>query len=500
MQTLSNFDVVVLGGGISGVSAACRLQTLGFSTAVLEVHDKPGGCAGYYTRDGFSFDIGATTLVDFSGSGVGAKFLDDIGLTKLSLEHLPGYQAWLPDQTVTLHRKRSLWRAEREAAFGNSPQMQKFWKTLDSLADIFWAACQKGITLPINDMSGVLRAARSLPAIDWPKARYLSHSLGDLVDRCGVRENRRLIALLSMLCEDTLHSRTIDDAPLISAALGTSIRGRISRPRGGMQGFWRAITDHYEMLGGTFVFKTKVVGVEGECGDFTILTKRGRYKARTIVNTIPAPSFAELAPSLDSKKFNAVLRRNAGEYGSGVVICLGVPETEVDIHEHRHHQILERYDAPLGNGNNMFISVSAANDLMSAPEGFRSVMISTHTDIDSWDGLCHAEYKIVKQEITDHLLRLARRVYPNLGNQARILEVGTPKSYARFARRPLGAVGGVRTTMRNANQNAMQTRVRDGVFLAGEYVWPGLGSVACLMSGSNAANEAKRDLRKKAAC
>jgi len=65
------YDVVVVGGGVGGMTTAARLQAEGLSTAVVEQHTAIGGCAGHYTRKGFNFDVGATTLVDFEAGGVG---------------------------------------------------------------------------------------------------------------------------------------------------------------------------------------------------------------------------------------------------------------------------------------------------------------------------------------------------------------------------------------------------------------------------------------------
>src|SRR5215207_2156065 len=92
------YDVAVLGGGMAGLATAIRLQAAGLSTVVLEAHGHAGGCAGYYRRRGFSFDVGATTLVDFEPGGVGGEFLEAVGLGALDGERLPGYVAWLPDR------------------------------------------------------------------------------------------------------------------------------------------------------------------------------------------------------------------------------------------------------------------------------------------------------------------------------------------------------------------------------------------------------------------
>ena len=63
------YDVAVVGAGMAGMATAARCQARGLRTAVLESHAMVGGCAGYYRRRGFSFDVGATTLVDFEPGG-----------------------------------------------------------------------------------------------------------------------------------------------------------------------------------------------------------------------------------------------------------------------------------------------------------------------------------------------------------------------------------------------------------------------------------------------
>src|SRR5437762_386697 len=97
------YDVAVIGAGMAGMATAARLQARRLSTIVFEAHGQPGGCAGFFRRRGFAFDVGATTLVDFGPGGVGGQLLNDIGMPPLDGESLPGYVAWLPDRSVILH-------------------------------------------------------------------------------------------------------------------------------------------------------------------------------------------------------------------------------------------------------------------------------------------------------------------------------------------------------------------------------------------------------------
>jgi phytoene dehydrogenase-like protein len=87
------YDVAIIGAGMAGMATAARLQASGPSTIVLEAHGQVGGCAGFFRRRGFAFDVGATTLVDFEPGGVGGQLLASIGISDIDGEALPGYVA-----------------------------------------------------------------------------------------------------------------------------------------------------------------------------------------------------------------------------------------------------------------------------------------------------------------------------------------------------------------------------------------------------------------------
>lgn len=486
------YDVAVIGGGLAGVATAARLQAQGFSTIVFEEHTHLGGCAGYFRRRGFSFDVGATTLVDFEPGGVGGDFLKSIGMSPVAGESLPGYVAWLPDRTVTLHRDAAQWGAERLAAFGDTSAHRALWHLLDELATTFWAASRSGIKLPFRSVADLLHAAEKLGLNHLLLARYIRWTMGDALRHFNLRGDQPLATLLGMLIEDTVHS-TVDDAPLINAALGITIRGAgLMRHNGGMYGFWRRLTQHYRALGGEIRVGCHVESVEGRLNDFTVHTTRGDFEARQVVSAVPAPLTSRIIPALNAPLRPYIQRDNAA-LGGAVVMFLGVPESEVDNHAFTHHQLFQDYNQPFGDGNNMFISVSAPSDVQSAPHGYRAVMISTHCDLENWAHLSEVDYAAHKAAIGQRLLTYARRVYSNLGERARVFEIGTPRTYAAFTSRPNGAVGGVRQTLTNSNQHAIPHDLGPrGLWMVGDTTWPGLGTVACVLGSRIVAEGAAR--------
>jgi phytoene dehydrogenase-like protein len=110
-------------------------------------------------------------------------------------------------------------------------------------------------------------------------------------------------------------------------------------------------------------------------------------------------------------------------------------------------------------------------------------MISTHCELAGWQApSSEPEYEARKQEAGAVLLRYARRVYPRLGNSPRVHQIATPRTYERYTRRPLGAVGGFRQSLQNANQRAIPHDLgQRGFWMCGDSTWPGLGTVACIL-------------------
>ncbi len=479
-----HFDVAIIGGGIAGLSTAARLQARGRRTVVLEAHSTVGGCAGYFRHRGFSFDVGATTFVDFAAGGAGAEFCEEIGMT-LDGEVLPGYVAWMPDRMVTLHRDQAPWHAERIRAFGS--ETTAFWELLDHVADVLWRVSRTGIRMPMRTPRDVFTGAMAMRPSEWPLARYLTWTMEDALRHCGIERHQSLRALLGMLVQDTVHS-TVEDAPFINAALGVTIRGAgLTRPTGGARGFFQQLVEAYERLGGELRMRTVVDRVARNGSGFVVHVGGGVIAADRVVSTLPAHNTALLGLTEVRDALEPQLDPTRRRLGGALVLHLGVPDREVANQSFTHHQILDRYETAGQDASNIFISVSAQDDVLSAPVGHRAVMISTHCELDAWQ--CTGdEYAERKQVATDHLLRLARRVYPNLGQHGGFIQLGTPQTYARFTRRWQGAVGGFKQTRQNSNQHSLPAKLGvPGFHLAGDSTWPGLGTVAAILASRNLA-------------
>lgn len=482
--TARHAQVVVIGGGLTGVAAGARLAAMGVKCDVLEAHRSFGGCAGYFRRGGFAFDVGATTLVDYGPDGAGGKMLRAIGVHDANIEHLPGYTAWIGDRRFDLHADQAAWRAERGRALGDTPSHLVLWALLDRVGDVFWDVSRRDPRLPIQSAAGFFRAARTFPVRHWAAMRYLRWTVEDALRYAKLQDDAVLRGFLAMVVEDTVHG-DVSTAPLVNACLGVAIRGAIARPKGGMFGFMSAIERRATELGVGLHRSTRVarIIITGASPRFRIETSRGTWTADVVVSTLPIWNTALIAPGLIADRLTPWCKRDEACLGGAALLALGVPEEEVSDQPMTHHQFLPDVRGSLGAGNNCFLSISSPGDELSAPPGHRAVMVTTHTELDEWEGKNADEYEAAKGALGERLLSIVRRAYPRLGAHARWNTVGTPRTYAHFTSRHRGAVGGTRLTLANANLKAVPHDIGVlGFVQGGDTTWPGIGTTAAAIN------------------
>lgn len=82
-QKIYNYDVLVIGGGLAGLSSARQLKSAGVSVAVLEARDRIGGRLFSQRLDtGHTIDLGAQFIGDAQRRI--SALVDEVGLTRIS--------------------------------------------------------------------------------------------------------------------------------------------------------------------------------------------------------------------------------------------------------------------------------------------------------------------------------------------------------------------------------------------------------------------------------
>lgn len=91
------------------------------------------------------------------------------------------------------------------------------------------------------------------------------------------------------------------------------------------------------------------------------------------------------------------------------------------------------------------------------------------------------------------------QVIPDVRDRILLRRSATPLTYERYTLRPGGFVGGLVQRPGNVALRSPGHRPERGLFLAGDHVFPGQGTVGTALSGINAYRDAMEQLGKRAA-
>lgn len=83
-----NWDAIVIGSGMAGMSCAAALARYGKKVLVLERHYLPGGFTHMFTRKGYSWDVGVHALGEMAGKAKPYKLLNWLSGKEMAMTSL----------------------------------------------------------------------------------------------------------------------------------------------------------------------------------------------------------------------------------------------------------------------------------------------------------------------------------------------------------------------------------------------------------------------------
>ncbi|MBR2679331.1 MAG: NAD(P)-binding protein, partial [Exiguobacterium sp.] len=130
-------SVIVIGGGLGGLSAAISLAQKGYDVSLYEQNDHIGGKVNRLEQDGFGFDLGPSILTmphifDKLFRGSGKRMEDYVSIKRLELE----WRSFFPDDTV-LDLYHDLEQMQRANPSLSRKDMQEYRELLNYAARIY---------------------------------------------------------------------------------------------------------------------------------------------------------------------------------------------------------------------------------------------------------------------------------------------------------------------------------------------------------------------------
>src|SRR5512139_266898 len=98
-----SYDVIVVGSGLGGLTAAALIAKRGLRVLLVEHHYLPGGMCTTLRRKGFSFDTGTALLYGFGERGVNPHrfVMNELGADIDIIEHRALLRMRLPGKQIT---------------------------------------------------------------------------------------------------------------------------------------------------------------------------------------------------------------------------------------------------------------------------------------------------------------------------------------------------------------------------------------------------------------
>ncbi len=469
-------DVAIIGAGVAGLTAAALLANAGAKVTVYEHHNVPGGCASFYQRDGFRFDVGATVVNGFGERGIHRRIFSHLGVSLDATRLDPAMIVHLPDRVVTRYGDER-WQAERRAAFGDDAE--PFWHAQERIADTIWRYSSRLPTLPAD-----LRAIAHLLSTLSPDVLHLltlqGRSLASLLPMHASPELRAFVDLQLLITAQT-DARQCDGA-FGATALDIAREGTFHLPNG-IADISIALARSVRANGGAIRYRTEVTKIRHTRGRATALEFRdGSIRpVDTVIAAIPFENVLQLL----GREIPYTLRTK--QRWSAVTAYVGVGPDVIADDAVLHHQLLADASQPMGEANTAFVSISGAQDRTRARNGGRAITISTHTDPSLWEHV-RANGSLASLQ-RDYSTRLLKHLHRVLGSNVvpELLELGTPFTFERYTLRHRGLVGGTPQARRSANLFAHSHRLDlRNVRLCGDTIFPGQSTVGVSLSAMNA--------------
>lgn len=453
--------LAVIGSGGGGLGAALLAQSSGIPTDLYEFHRYPGGCASWFQRGAFVFDVGATTL---SGLGSNRPLTEWARLTGAPLEVIPadpGIVFHLPHAKLHRYRDFDAWIAELERVFPHQAHAS-VWRKLHELSEASWKFLPALHGFPPRRLSDL----RFLPA--WLKgvnlSPYLFYSLETFfqLHSQSTPEFKRLIDALCMISAQNRAAQV----PALIGALAMTYPAETFAPKGGMKGLFSGWLARFESLGGQWKPNQRVTALTPSIEDWQIglNNELSRESYRNVVSNMTGWSLSALLgekTSLPSKAWGAF------------TLYAGVKPSE-PISE-LYHLVLPEQGLGVPD---YFCSFSHPDDSTRAPEGWQTVTISIHTTEDEW-GLEGDEYEEKKEELKARIWEHFRQTFPQISAE-KFLTSGSPKTFERYTLRPFGRVGGLPHSWSFPLWLWPSRYKRKGLSQLGDTVFPGQGLVATI--------------------
>ncbi|MBP9989290.1 MAG: NAD(P)/FAD-dependent oxidoreductase [Ruminococcus sp.] len=453
---MSKWDVIVIGAGNGGLSAATTFAKAGKKVLILEKHNVPGGFATSFKRGRFEFEASLHELSSYGcvpGAGAIRKIFEELGIhDKIEWCRIPDAYRMItlsdPDKVdVTMPFGVGAYIDKMEQYVpGSRAKMNKLFALGESLrktGDFFGN---------INSVNPQLVQDVFEDHMDF--VRIASYSTNEVLKAAGIPKKARDIfnaywCYLGVDC-DTLsfiHYMGLVDRYINFGAV--CAKGRSHE-------LSCAFQDRFEELGGTIYFNSfvdKIVMKDGNAVGVHIKDRDEIEYADCIVcNSAPHNAISKMIDRKDLPE-KAIRHTNARKFaGRGFTMFLGLDKSpdELGINEHCYmiydtadtvQQVKSMANIESNNAQATCCLNRAVPDC--SPEGTTILYFTTLYTEDCWSKVDEKDYVKTKEYVADKMIdNFEKATGTKIRDSIEEIEIATPATYARYTDAPQGTIYG----------------------------------------------------------
>ncbi|HSI65805.1 MAG TPA: phytoene desaturase family protein [Planococcus sp. (in: firmicutes)] len=497
----ANKSVIVIGGGLGGLSAAISLAQKGYAVSLYEKNDHLGGKVNRLEQDGFGFDLGPSILTmphifDKLFVGSGKRMADYVPMQRLERE----WRSFFPDGTV-LDLYHDLHVMERENPSLSHGDVKEYFSLLKYSRRIYKTTersyLKEGFESPREAVAqnGILS---TLIGFDLTSTMY-----GGISKRIS---NPHLRDMLSYFVKYVGSSPYSAPAVLNMMIYMQHAQGCWYVP-GGMHKLAEGLTrlareEGVEIHTGMGVVRAqtdkdkKISGVVLENGSL----KTADYY---VSNMEVIPFYKKLVDA--DETFVEKLEKKYEPSSSGLVLHLGVKKTYPKLNHHNFffsenlkeqmEKVFEKHELP--DDPTIYLVNVNKTDPTQAPPGHENIKILPHIPYIQDKPFTPEDYVKFEEIVLDKLERMGM---DGLRDNIVTRDVWTPHDIERAYGSDRGAIyGTVSDKKRNGGfKHKKQSELYDNLYFVGGTVNPGGGMPMVTLSGQQVSDKiVKRDQERK---